>query len=76
MTFKKERVEELVSQLNGHLYLIMGNHDYLSVQDYLDAGFEKVYDEAIIIDEFIILSHYPIFITHSMPYFNIYRIMR
>lgn len=72
LSHNKERIKELVSQLNGHLYLIMGNHDYLTVEDYLYAGFEKVYDETIIIDGFLILSHRPMFMTYNMPYFNIF----
>lgn len=72
LSSKKERVREILSLLKGRKFLVMGNHDYMSVADYIDAGFEKVYDEAIIINEFIILSHYPMFMTYHMPYFNVY----
>lgn len=68
----KEIISKLVSRLNGHIYLVMGNHDYLSVNDYLACGFEKVYDKPIIINEFFILSHEPLLMNENMPYFNIF----
>ena len=38
----KAAFSRLVSRLNGHKRLIMGNHDHFPVRVYLDAGFEKV----------------------------------
>ena len=66
-----EELKKLVRKLNGTKYLILGNHDK-GYQRYLDAGFKKVYDCPIIIDNFWILSHKPMFVNESMPYVNIF----
>lgn len=71
LTKNKEIITKLVSRLNGHIYLVMGNHDYLTPQEYLDCGFEKVYDKPIIVG-YLIISHEPLFMNSAMPYFNIY----
>lgn len=63
---------EILSKLNGTKYLIKGNHDTQTNEYYRQAGFEEVYDHPIIIDEFWILSHEPIYINESMPYANIF----
>ena len=36
-------IEARLRQLNGRKILILGNHDYLSAFDYVDAGFESVH---------------------------------
>ena len=72
LTKNKEIISKLVSRLNGHIYLLMGNHDYLSVNEYIACGFEKVYDKPVILEDGIILSHQPVFMNENMPYFNIY----
>lgn len=55
-----ERLTELTSKLNGHKYLIMGNHDKDERPDlYLRAGFEDVYLTPIKFNgDFY--SHYPL----------------
>lgn len=72
LSHNKEIITKLVSRLNGHIYMVMGNHDYLSIAEYMACGFEKVYDMPIIYNNFYILSHEPIFMNENMPYFNIY----
>lgn len=72
LSHNKAIISNLVNRLNGHIYLVMGNHDYLTITQYLDCGFEKVYDHPIILDNSIILSHEPMFMNDNMPYFNIY----
>lgn len=66
--------ERLVGRLNGHIRLILGNHDPRKSQRwYLDRGFDKVYDQSIILDRWFILSHAPIsYLTEAMPYVNIH----
>ncbi len=68
----KEQITELVSQLNGKIYLVIGNHDTHKNQWYRDCGFAEVYDHPIIIKDFLILSHEPISFTISPIYVNLY----
>ena len=63
---------ELLSKLNGHKYLIKGNHDGKDNDYYRKAGFEEVYDHPIIIDGFWILSHDALYVNSNMPYANIF----
>lgn len=65
----------LVKKLNGYKILVMGNHDfdYASFsQEWLDFGFNEVYRHPIIVDNFYIFSHEPVYINKHMPYANIY----
>ena len=62
----------ILRQLNGKKYLIKGNHDVKSNQYYRDAGFEEVYDHPIIIRDFWILSHEPLYMNRNMPYANLF----
>ena len=55
-----ERLKDLVSKLNGHKFLIMGNHDTIEKPDlYLRAGFEDVYLTPIKFNGDY-YSHYPL----------------
>ena len=55
-----DRLSELTSKLNGHKYLIMGNHDYLEKPDfYLKAGFEDVFFFPVKFNDDY-FSHYPL----------------
>lgn len=61
-SFKKgiERLTELVSKLNGHKFLILGNHDAVEKPDlYLRAGFEGVFLNPIKFNGDY-YSHYPL----------------
>ena len=69
----QERCRELLSRLKGHKFLVMGNHDsYLSPQQWRDLGFEECYDLPVILKDFFILSHTPLYVNRSMPYANLY----
>ncbi len=59
-------------RLNGHKYLIMGNHDTAAESDYLACGFENVSRYPIIYENFWMLSHEPMYINRNMPYANIF----
>ena len=58
--------------LQGTKYLIKGNHDTLTNQAYRDMGFAEVYDMPVLLDEFWILSHEPLYVCENMPYANLF----
>lgn len=70
----KEQIANVISKLNGRIFLILGNHDNHTPQWYRDAGIKEVYDHPIIIKDFIVLSHAPQpFICDSRtPYVNFF----
>ena len=72
--YKKEKIIEIVSQLNGYKVLILGNHDRChSVSWWKNySGFDEVYPYPIIYDGFWMFSHEPLYINSNMPYANIY----
>lgn len=42
--FKKSAIKDLLSRMNGHIYLILGNHDNPNlVKSYGDLGFEGIF---------------------------------
>ena len=64
---------EQAKKLNGKKYLVRGNHDTESDEFYIsECGFAKVYDHPIIVDDFWILSHEPMYINKYFPYANIF----
>ena len=67
-----EQTAKIIQSLYGRKILIIGNHDTRSVKQYLDMGFESVYKWPIIVDEFFILSHAPVYLNDAMPYANIH----
>lgn len=56
----REFTRAIVKKLNGHICLILGNHDMRPIQFYYDCGFHRVYDCPIIINKYFILTHRPI----------------
>jgi calcineurin-like phosphoesterase family protein len=57
-------VQNLCHSLKGHKILIRGNHDSLTKENYLAAGFSAVYPSEVVLPRFIngkdvVLSHYP-----------------
>jgi len=67
----RDAAAAIVSQLNGHKRLIMGNHDNEKPQKYFEMGFEWVSPFPVIWQEKYILSHIPM---KEVPegYINIY----
>lgn len=53
----KERLADIMNQLNGTKILVKGNHDLKPDQWYLTHGFDHVYDEVYYHD--VLLSHVP-----------------
>lgn len=62
----------ILKQLNGTKFLVKGNHDTASNEYYRKAGFQEVYDYPIILNEFWILSHEPLYVNENMPYANLF----
>lgn len=66
----------LLRILRGHKILVMGNHDgrgdRAAEEWFRAAGFERVYDHPIVAKRFFVLSHEPIFMNSSMPFYNIF----
>ena len=63
----------IISSLKGHKYLIKGNHDTRNDSVYLICNcFEKVYDHPILYNNFFLLSHEPLLLSNTTPYFNLY----
>lgn len=68
----KDYVAGIIKQLNGKKILIMGNHDGWSEQFYRDAGFHTVSRFPIVYDGFYLMSHAPLILSETTPYFNFY----
>lgn len=70
----KEQIKNIVSQLNGDIYLIRGNHCNHPNQWYRDCGISEVYDHPIIIYDFFVLSHEPqsFIVNDRGPYANLF----
>ena len=63
---------EVLKKLNGIIYLVRGNHEEDSNEAYRRAGFRKVYDLPVLLNEAWILSHQPVYVSNNMPYVNIF----
>lgn len=57
--FPQDKVAALVSNLNGRIILVMGNHDTHPNKWYIDCGFINATYFPIIVDDNIVLSHRP-----------------
>ena len=68
----KQYISDIVGRLNGKKILIMGNHDQWSEQTYKDMGFHTVSRFPIIYDDCYIMSHAPLLLSETTPYFNVY----
>jgi len=57
----KYDLKDLVSRLNGKIYLVRGNHDRLSVKTYEGCGIKVLKNAPIVLDEYkVLLTHYPL----------------
>lgn len=68
----KEYVTNIVSQLNGDIHLIKGNHDTRNNQWYRDCGIKEAYDHPIIVHEFMVLSHEPLPFVMNQCYVSVF----
>lgn len=67
-----EDISKILSKLNGKKYLVKGNHDRYTNDEYRSVGFDEVYDKPVLLDNFYILSHEPVYVSSNMPYANIF----
>lgn len=59
----KDQIQNLVSMLNGHKTIVLGNHDiriHKQVKFWYECGFDEVYKYPIIYKKHFILSHEPV----------------
>lgn len=69
---KKAEAREFLKKLNGRKILIMGNHDNWSESFYRECGFETVSRFPILYNGFFLMSHAPLQLSETTPYFNCY----
>ena len=62
---------DIVNQLHGHKNLIKGNHDIES-DSFYKSYFEFYSTYPILLNGFFLLSHEPLQLSETTPYFNIY----
>lgn len=72
LKIEQDYIKNLVSQLNGNIFLVKGNHDIGSLKFYYDCGFAGVYDHPIIIKDYLVLSHEPLPFVMNKMYLSLY----
>lgn len=75
-------VKKIVDRMKGPkrqrtLILVLGNHDICKLDGdrtafYLAAGFDKVFESPVIVDDKIILSHEPVYLAPNNNLINLY----
>lgn len=65
---------DIINKLNGHIVLIVGNHDKNYLDFYREFFMDKIeiIEFPIIWDNFWMVSHEPMYITENSPYANIF----
>lgn len=71
---------DILDQLNGHIILIVGNHDLPYLDYYRQYNQEndndwdriEIFEYPILKDDFWIISHEPQFVSEAAPYANIF----
>lgn len=54
------KIQEIVSRLNGKIYLLLGNHDRVRQFDWNSLGFARVFADPFMLDGRFIFSHEPL----------------
>lgn len=67
-----KNVEDIVSKLNGYKILILGNHDQFTPGFYHSIGIQEVSRYPIFVNEFLLISHRPQYVSENTPYVNIF----
>lgn len=68
----KEQIAEIIGKLHGKKILIKGNHDNWTDEFYRNAGFAYVSKFPIVYNGFFLMSHAPLQLSETTPYFNYY----
>lgn len=63
---------DIIHKLKGKIKIIVGNHDISLIDDYRRYGNVEVFEYPIILDNFWMISHEPMYITENSPYANIF----
>ncbi len=61
-----------IKNLKGIKKLIKGNHDIYDNSFYRNHGFTECYDLPVVLENFFLLSHEPMYVNKNMPYANVY----
>lgn len=70
---EEEKVKGILSQLKGFKVLVMGNHDEIFLpKKWQELGFDLVMPYPIIVENFFILSHEPMYVNKNGAYANIF----
>ena len=71
--YNKEKIAEIIRQLNGKKILVKGNHDTRNNNWWSDVGFDEISNYPIIYKEWFVISHEPpTYYNDATPYFYIY----
>lgn len=62
---------EIIDRLDGHITLLLGNHDWPYEHIYREYGLDVI-GYPILKDDFWIISHEPKFVSTAMPYANVF----
>lgn len=68
----KATLTELCQRLQGRKILVKGNHDRYKDEDYRKMGFAEVYKYPILYKSWCLMSHEPLQLSETTPYFNFY----
>lgn len=68
----KDEARKIIKRLNGRKILIKGNHDNWTDEFYKECGFEYVSRYPIVWNQFFLLSHAPLPLSETTPYYNYY----
>ncbi len=71
MNMQRGITEAIVKSLNGRITLIKGNHDNCSASFYRKLFYDFC-PYSIVLNDFFILSHKPLFVTNNTPFVNIH----
>ena len=54
------RIRNITSRLNGHKFLLLGNHDRVRKFDWENLGFERIFKHPFLMDGKFVFSHEPL----------------